>query len=91
MKRYEFVFSSSQSKGKYEVATGVLKSPDELVDMYQTLISKYPVVLALINPFRREVSSKNYHYFVNISKFMYIDILLIYCTCHFSLVSAPDT
>ncbi|XP_039996034.1 enolase 4 [Xiphias gladius] len=42
------------SKGKYEVATGVLKSPDELVDMYQTLISKYPVVLALINPFRRE-------------------------------------
>ncbi|XP_040906267.1 enolase 4 [Toxotes jaculatrix] len=42
------------SKGKYEVAAGVLKSPDELVDMYQTLISKYPAVVALINPFRRE-------------------------------------
>ncbi|XP_059179895.1 enolase 4 isoform X5 [Centropristis striata] len=42
------------SKGKYEVATGVLKSPDELVDMYQTLISKYPAVVALIDPFRRE-------------------------------------
>ncbi|XP_037639302.1 enolase 4 isoform X4 [Sebastes umbrosus] len=42
------------SKGKYEIATGVLKSPDELVDMYQTLISKYPAVVALIDPFRRE-------------------------------------
>ncbi|XP_029306459.1 enolase 4 isoform X2 [Cottoperca gobio] len=42
------------SKGKYEVATGVLKSPDELLDMYQTLISRYPAVVALIDPFRRE-------------------------------------
>ncbi|XP_006807129.1 enolase 4 isoform X2 [Neolamprologus brichardi] len=42
------------SKGKYEVATGVLKSPDELVDLYQTLISKYPAVVALIDPFRKE-------------------------------------
>ncbi|XP_067465400.1 enolase 4 isoform X1 [Thunnus thynnus] len=42
------------SKGKYEIATGVLKSPDELVDMYQALISKYPAVVALIDPFRRE-------------------------------------
>uniref|UniRef100_A0A3Q0T561 phosphopyruvate hydratase n=1 Tax=Amphilophus citrinellus TaxID=61819 RepID=A0A3Q0T561_AMPCI len=42
------------SKGKYEVATGVLKSPDELVDLYQTLISKYPAVVALIDPLRRE-------------------------------------
>ncbi|KAM6922540.1 enolase 4 [Lycodopsis pacificus] len=42
------------SKGKYEVATGVLKSPDELVDMYQSLVSKHPAVVALIDPFRRE-------------------------------------
>ncbi|XP_037322296.1 enolase 4 isoform X1 [Pungitius pungitius] len=42
------------SKGKYEVSTGVLKSPDELVDMYRTLIIKYPAVVALIDPFRRE-------------------------------------
>ncbi|KAM6915875.1 enolase 4 [Xenentodon cancila] len=42
------------SKGRYEVAAGVLKSPDELVDMYKTLISKYPAVVALIDPFRRE-------------------------------------
>ncbi|KAM9364924.1 enolase 4 [Pholidichthys leucotaenia] len=42
------------SKGKYEVSRGVLKSPDELVDMYQTLINKYPAVVSLIDPFRRE-------------------------------------
>ncbi|XP_019945922.2 enolase 4 [Paralichthys olivaceus] len=42
------------SKGKYEIATGVFKSPDELVDMYQSLIRKYPAVVAFINPFRRE-------------------------------------
>ncbi|XP_061601161.1 enolase 4 [Cololabis saira] len=42
------------SKGKYEVAAGVFKSPDELVDMYKTLISSYPAVVALIDPFRRE-------------------------------------
>ncbi|KAF3708610.1 Enolase 4 [Channa argus] len=42
------------SKGKYEVATGTLKSPDELVDMYQALIRKYPAVVAVIDPFRRE-------------------------------------
>ncbi|KAG7229855.1 hypothetical protein INR49_012405 [Caranx melampygus] len=42
------------SKGKYEVTAGVLKSPDELVDMYQSLVSKYPEILALINPFRSE-------------------------------------
>ncbi|KAM7408091.1 hypothetical protein PAMA_001985 [Pampus argenteus] len=42
------------SKGKYEVATGVLKFPDELLDMYQALVSKYPAVVALIDPFRRE-------------------------------------
>lgn len=42
------------SKGKYEVTAGVLKSPDELVDVYQSLVSKYPAIVALINPFRRE-------------------------------------
>ncbi|XP_010782440.1 enolase 4 [Notothenia coriiceps] len=42
------------TKGKYEIATGVLKTPDELVDMYQTLVIKYPAVVALIDPLRRE-------------------------------------
>ncbi|XP_014910163.1 enolase 4 isoform X1 [Poecilia latipinna] len=42
------------SKGKYEVATGGLKSPDELIEVYNNLISKYPAVVAVIDPFRRE-------------------------------------
>ncbi|XP_068424384.1 enolase 4 isoform X2 [Clinocottus analis] len=42
------------AKGKYEVATGALKSPDDLVEFYQTLIGKYPAVVALIDPFRGE-------------------------------------
>ncbi|XP_061693411.1 enolase 4 isoform X2 [Syngnathoides biaculeatus] len=42
------------TKEKYEIATGVYKSPDELVAMYQTLISKYTAVVALIDPLRRE-------------------------------------
>nr|XP_046257968.1 enolase 4 isoform X2 [Scatophagus argus] len=42
------------AKGKYEIASGVLKSPDELLDIYRTLISKYPAVVAIIDPFRRE-------------------------------------
>ncbi|CAL8391205.1 unnamed protein product [Arctogadus glacialis] len=42
------------SKGKYEVIAGSLKSPDELVDMYQALLLKYPAVAALIQPLRKE-------------------------------------
>ncbi|XP_026800063.3 enolase 4 isoform X1 [Pangasianodon hypophthalmus] len=42
------------SRGKYEVMAGTLKSPDELVDMFAGLISKYPVIVALIDPFRKE-------------------------------------
>ncbi|KAM4730182.1 enolase 4 [Anableps anableps] len=42
------------SKGKYEVATGLLKSPDEFIEVYQNLTSKYPAVVAIIDPFRRE-------------------------------------
>ncbi|XP_033998041.1 enolase 4 [Trematomus bernacchii] len=56
------------TKGKYEIATGVLKTPDELVDMYQTLVSKYPAVVALIDPLRREVSLKHYHFRVDVEQ-----------------------
>lgn len=35
---------------------GTLKSPDELVEMFVGLISKYPAIVALIDPFRKEVS-----------------------------------
>ncbi|XP_058255845.1 enolase 4 isoform X3 [Hemibagrus wyckioides] len=42
------------SRGKYEVMAGTLKSPDELVEMFVGLTSKYPAIVALIDPFRKE-------------------------------------
>ncbi|KAF7704746.1 enolase 4 [Silurus meridionalis] len=42
------------SRGKYEVMAGTQKSPDELVDMLAGLISKYPAIVALIDPLRKE-------------------------------------
>ncbi|NWQ98091.1 ENO4 Enolase, partial [Burhinus bistriatus] len=41
-------------KGKYEILTGVFKSPDEMVDMYVELINKFPFIIALIDPLRKE-------------------------------------
>ncbi|PKU31410.1 hypothetical protein llap_18286 [Limosa lapponica baueri] len=41
-------------KGKYEILTGTFKSPDEMVDMYVELISKFPFIIALIDPLRKE-------------------------------------
>ncbi|CAF2573323.1 unnamed protein product [Rotaria sp. Silwood2] len=40
------------TRGKYEVTTGVVKSPDELVDIYADLIDTYPRCIMLIDPFR---------------------------------------
>lgn len=45
-----------QSKGKYEVMAGTHKNIAEMVDLYVDLINKYPSIIALIDPFRKEVS-----------------------------------
>ena len=45
-----------QEKGKYEVITGGLKSGDDLADYWGDILSKYPSVIALIDPVRRVVS-----------------------------------
>nr|XP_056706441.1 enolase 4 [Euleptes europaea] len=42
------------NKGKYEVLFGTLKNPDEMVDMYVNLIHKFPYIIALIDPLRKE-------------------------------------
>ncbi|KFQ92281.1 Enolase-like ENO4, partial [Nipponia nippon] len=42
------------AKGKYEILTGMFKSPDEMVDMYVELINKFPFIIALIDPLRKE-------------------------------------
>ncbi|KAJ7411281.1 Enolase 4 [Willisornis vidua] len=41
-------------KGKYETLTGTFKSPDEMVAMYEELIDKFPFIIALIDPLRKE-------------------------------------
>ncbi|NXM29586.1 ENO4 Enolase, partial [Oxyruncus cristatus] len=41
-------------KGKYEILTGTFKSPDEMVAMYGELIDKFPFIIALIDPLRKE-------------------------------------
>ncbi|NWS55298.1 ENO4 Enolase, partial [Chunga burmeisteri] len=41
-------------KGKYEILTGTFRSPDEMVGMYVELINKFPFIIALIDPLRKE-------------------------------------
>ncbi|NXO39144.1 ENO4 Enolase, partial [Locustella ochotensis] len=41
-------------KEKYEILTGTFKSPDEMVDMYVEMIDKFPFIIALIDPLRKE-------------------------------------
>ncbi|XP_043331279.1 enolase 4 isoform X4 [Cervus canadensis] len=47
-----------QSKGKYEVMMGTYKSAAEMVDLYVDLINKFPSIIALIDPFRKEDSEQ---------------------------------
>ncbi|XP_073934330.1 enolase 4 [Castor canadensis] len=46
------------SKGKYEVMVGTYKAAAEMVDLYVDLINKYPSIIALIDPFRKEDSEQ---------------------------------
>ncbi|KAM9051302.1 enolase 4 isoform 1-T1 [Megaptera novaeangliae] len=47
-----------QSKGKYEVMMGTYKNAAEMVDLYVELINKFPSIIALIDPFRKEDSEQ---------------------------------
>ncbi|XP_057273339.1 enolase 4 isoform X1 [Pezoporus wallicus] len=42
------------SKGKYEILTGTFISPDEMIKMYVELTDKFPFIIALIDPLRKE-------------------------------------
>ncbi|XP_008067864.1 enolase 4 [Carlito syrichta] len=46
------------TKGKYEVMMGTYKNAAEMVDLYVDLINKYPSIIALIDPFRKEDSEQ---------------------------------
>ncbi|NXP40339.1 ENO4 Enolase, partial [Leiothrix lutea] len=41
-------------KEKYEILTGTFKSPDEMVAMYVEMVNKFPFIIALIDPLRKE-------------------------------------
>ncbi|XP_066278362.1 enolase 4-like [Branchiostoma lanceolatum] len=41
-------------KGKYEVMTGTQKTPDDMVDFYNDILTRYPGVIALIDPLRKQ-------------------------------------
>lgn len=41
-------------RGKYEVITGSLKTSDELVDFWIELMSRYPAIILIIDPFRKQ-------------------------------------
>uniref|UniRef100_A0A669PPF5 Enolase 4 n=1 Tax=Phasianus colchicus TaxID=9054 RepID=A0A669PPF5_PHACC len=41
-------------KGKYEILTGTFRSPDEMVDTYVELVNKFPSIIALVDPLRKE-------------------------------------
>ncbi|XP_025849861.2 enolase 4 isoform X2 [Vulpes vulpes] len=46
------------NKGKYEVMTGIHKNTAEMLDLYVDLINKFPSIIALIDPFRKEDSEQ---------------------------------
>ncbi|XP_067858245.1 enolase 4 [Heptranchias perlo] len=41
-------------KEKYEVISGILKHPDEMIELYTSLVAKYPSIIGLIDPLRKE-------------------------------------
>jgi enolase len=43
---------------------GTYKAAAEMVDLYVDLINKYPSIIALIDPFRKEVSMAHLFYFI---------------------------
>ncbi|XP_039093274.1 enolase 4 [Hyaena hyaena] len=46
------------SRGKYEVMMGTYKNTAEMVDLYVDLINRFPSIIALIDPFRKEDSEQ---------------------------------
>ncbi|XP_026350002.3 enolase 4 isoform X1 [Ursus arctos] len=46
------------SRGKYEVMLGTHRNAAELVDLYVDLVNRFPSIIALIDPFRKEDSEQ---------------------------------
>ena len=44
-----------KEKGKYDVAVGTQKTSEELVKFWQELLHRYPSIIAIIDPMRKQV------------------------------------
>jgi len=49
------MFMCCKEKGKYDVAVGIQKNSEELVKFWQELLSRYPSIIAIIDPIRKQV------------------------------------
>ena len=45
-----------QEKGKYEVIVGMAKVADDLVEFWSELLTRYPAIIAIIDPMRKQVN-----------------------------------
>lgn len=45
-----------QEKSKYEVMTGMLKTSEDMIEFYADIINRYPAIIALIDPLRKQVT-----------------------------------
>ncbi|KAH8858716.1 Enolase 4 [Schistosoma japonicum] len=50
----QYLLNKTNVKERYEIITGSLKTPEELVNYYVDLITRYPQIRLLIDPFRAE-------------------------------------
>lgn len=41
-------------KGKYEVTSGIFKGPDDMVEVYNDLVNRYPAIIAIIDPLKKQ-------------------------------------
>ena len=53
---WESLWFLFQEKGKYEVITGQQKVADDVVEFWADLLGKYPSVIAIIDPLRKQVT-----------------------------------
>ena len=47
-------FIHVQEKGKYEVIVGTLKAADDMIEFYRDVVTRYPSVVMLVDPIRKE-------------------------------------
>ena len=53
---FETNYVDLQEKGKYEVIVGMAKVADDLVEFWSELLTRYPSIIAIIDPMRKQVN-----------------------------------